>query len=450
MQHTVVDSSGTSTLLQRITHPFERFIHAEVSGGLVLLACALVAIVWANSPFGESYHHLWEVPVVVRWGSSELAFSLHHWINDGLMVIFFLVVGLEIKRELLVGELSSLKKAALPVIAALGGMVVPAAIYAVFNYGGVASSGWGIPMATDIAFALGVVVLLGKRVPLVLKVFLTALAIADDLGAVVVIAVFYTAHIQGTMLIAAGVFFAIALIGNALGVRSVMFYLIVGVVLWWCVLQSGVHATIAGVLLAIAVPARQRINADDFTEKARFFLSEFAQHTRKSPNILANQAAQNAVRDLECICENVQTPLSRFENNLHAWVAFGIMPLFALANAGVSVSGDILHLLTEPVTIGIILGLSLGKPLGITLFCWIAQQLRWVQMPEGVRWKDIVAIGCIAGIGFTMSLFVQGLAFTRDELVMEAKVGIILASIISTLCGYILFQTSARRSAEEV
>jgi len=433
-------AARSARILHTLKQPFEHFIHAEASGGILLLSCALVAIVWSNSPFAASYHHWWETPLTLGFGSAQLSFSLHHWINDGLMVIFFFVVGLEIKRELLVGELSSLKKAALPVVAALGGMVVPALLYASLNAGGAASAGWGIPMATDIAFALGVVALLGKRVPFVLKVFLTALAIADDLGAVLVIAIFYTSQIHATMLLAAAAVLVLVVLGNVLGVRSVLFYLLTGIVLWWYVLQSGIHATIAGVLLAIAVPAKQRINADDFSAKARLFLSEFVKQTRESPNVLANQAAQSAVRELECACENVQTPLSRFENNLHVWVAFGIMPLFALANAGVSLSGDIAHLVASPVTVGIVLGLSIGKPLGITLFCWAAQRLGWVQMPDNVRWKHIVGIGCIAGIGFTMSLFVQGLAFTEPALVMAAKVGIILASLLSVIAGYAMFR----------
>ena len=426
-------------ILARMAKPIERFIHAETSSGLLLLICGVLALAIAHSPLFDAYHHFWETPFRIGLGNSMMVKSLHHWINDGLMVIFFFVVGLEIKRELLVGELSTAKKAALPVIAALGGMVAPALLYTVFNAGTPAERGWGVPMATDIAFALGVVALMGNRVPFVLKVFLAALAIADDLGAVLVIALFYTAEIQGMMLFWAAIAFAVALIGNVLGIRSVLFYLVIGIVLWFCVLESGIHATIAGVLLAIAIPAKQRINADDFADKARGYIAEFARQTHESKSTLANEPAQSAVRDLERSCELVQTPLSRFENNLHLWVAFLIMPIFAIANAGVRLEGNLGEILLHPTTLGIFVGLVVGKPLGITLFCWLACRLKLANLPEGVTWFDIAAIGALAGIGFTMALFVQGLAFTDAQLAMEAKVGIFAASLVAGALGYGLF-----------
>jgi len=435
-------------ILTTIKHPFEMFIHAETSSGLLLMICGIIALICANSPLKEAYHHLWEIRFSIGFGNDIMTKLLHHWINDGLMVIFFFVVGLEIKRELLVGELSTAKKAALPVIAALGGMVVPALVFLAFNAGTPAERGWGIPMATDIAFALGVVALMGKRVPFVLKVFLAALAIADDLGAVLVIALFYTAEIHGMMLLAAAGTFALALVGNILGVRSVLFYLLVGLLLWFFVLESGIHATIAGVLLAIAIPAKHRINADEFTDKARALISEFARQTHESKNVLANQEAQSAVRDLEVSCELVQTPLSRFENNLHLWVAFLIMPLFALANAGVTLEGNLSDILMHPTTLGISLGLVIGKPVGITLFCWVACRVKLAHLPEGVGWFDILAIGAVAGIGFTMSLFVQGLAFTDTTLAMEAKVGIFAASFLSGGVGFILFRLRKGQETE--
>lgn len=427
-------------ILATIKHPFEQFIHAETSSGLLLLFCGIIALLCANSPFKEAYQHLWETPLSIGFGKTVMAKPLHHWINDGLMVIFFFVVGLEIKRELLVGELSTAKKAALPVIAALGGMVVPALLFASLNAGTPAERGWGIPMATDIAFALGVVALMGKRVPFVLKVFLAALAIADDLGAVLVIAIFYTADIHAMMLLAAAGAFALALLGNLLGVRSVLFYLLVGLLLWFFVLESGIHATIAGVLLAIAIPAKQRINADEFTDKARVLINEFTRQTHESKSVLANQQAQSAVRDLEISCEQVQTPLSRFENNLHLWVAFLIMPIFALANSSVTLEGNLGEMLMRPTTMGIWLGLVVGKPVGITLFCWAACRLKLAQLPEGVGWFDILAIGAVAGIGFTMSLFVQGLAFSDATLAMEAKVGIFAASFLAGTLSFLLFR----------
>ncbi len=431
-----------SRILTRLQQPIEAFIHAETSSGLLLLGCAVIALVCANSPLAEVYHHFWETPISFGIGNTALAKPLHHWINDGLMVLFFFVVGLEIKRELLVGELSSLKKAALPVVAALGGMLVPASVYAVFNAGTRGSAGWGIPMATDIAFALGVVALMGKRVPFALKVFLTALAIADDIGAVLVIAIFYTNSLNLTMLVFSGLLTAIAVVGNRLGVRSILFYLILGVLLWLCVMQSGIHATIAGVVLAMTVPARQRINADEFAEKARGYLHEFTRQTYESTNIMANLAAQTAVRDLEAACEHVQTPLSRFETNLHTSVAFLIMPLFALANAGVDVrGGSFVDALTHPSALGIALGLVLGKPIGIVIFAWLAVKLKMAALPENVRWREVWAIGCLGGIGFTMSLFVQNLAFPNEPTLEPiAKIGIFSGSILAGLCGYAMFR----------
>lgn len=427
-------------ILSGITKPIERFIHAETSSGVVLLVCGVLALILANSPLREAYHHFWEMPVSLGFGANIFLKPLHFWINDGLMVVFFFVVGLEMKRELLVGELSSFKKATLPVIAALGGMVVPALLYTAFNVGTAGARGWGIPMATDIAFALGIVALMGDRVPFVLKVFLAALAIADDIGAVLVIALFYTAEIHSVMLLAAAGVFLLALAGNAAGVRSVLFYFVMGVFLWLFVLSSGIHPTIAGVLLALTIPAKERINADDFVDKARRYLADFVRQTRESKEVLANAEAQTTVRHLEYVCEQVQTPLARIENNLHAWVAFGIMPLFALANAGVSMEGSLSEILAHPTALGIILGLVLGKPLGIMLFCWCACRLRWAYLPDGVNWYDIGAIGTLAGIGFTMSLFVQGLAFSDPLLSMAAKVGIFAASLCAGMVGYVMMR----------
>ena len=440
-------TQATRSILQRLQQPIERFIHAETSSGLLLLATAVVALGWANSPFAASYHHFWETPISLGVGSSALAKPLHHWMNDGLMVIFFFVVGLEIKRELLVGELSSPKKAALPVIAALGGMLVPACVYALFNVGTSGSAGWGIPMATDIAFALGVVALMGNRVPFALKVFLTALAIADDIGAVLVIAVFYTQTLNLPMLAIAGILTLLVIWGNVVGVRSLLFYTVAGIALWYVVMQSGIHATIAGVVLAMIVPAKQRINAEEFTERAEHFIRVFVRETRERANILANAEAQTAVRELEAACEHVQTPLSRFEANLHTIVAFVIMPLFALANAGVSVSGDSIGAaFTHPTMLGITLGLLLGKPIGIVLFSWLAVRLGFAGLPESVQWREVWAIGCLGGIGFTMSLFVQSLAFPNVPMLETvAKIGIFAGSISSGLLGYVLFRLHGKK-----
>lgn len=440
-------SSSRSRILQTIVQPIEAFIHAETSGGLLLLACAAFALLWANSPFADGYVHFWETSLSFGFGSAGVAKSLHHWINDGLMVLFFFVVGLEIKRELLVGELSSVRKAVLPALAALGGMLVPAFFYAIFNAGREGANGWGIPMATDIAFALGVLALMGKRIPLSLKVFLAALAIADDLGAVLVIAIFYTSSLNMGMLGLAALFAVLAFVGNSLGVRGILFYLVIGVCLWWCVMQSGIHATIAGVVLALAIPAKQRINAHDFTHEVEVLIQEFARQTHEQTSVLANQAAQSAVKQLEIACEEVQTPLSRFETNLHTTVAFVIMPLFAIANAGVSIEGASLwDALVSAPSLGITLGLFLGKPLGIMLFSWIACKARIAALPDGIRWREMFGVACLGGIGFTMSLFVESLAFPGSPILStDAKIGIFCGSILSGIVGFILLQTFMRK-----
>jgi NhaA family Na+:H+ antiporter len=303
-------------------------------------------------------------------------------------------------------------------------------------------------MATDIAFALGVVALMGKRVPFVLKVFLTALAIADDIGAVLVIAIFYTSSINAMMLFSAACLAVIAFIGNNLGVRGILFYLVIGILLWWCVLQSGIHATIAGVVLAMAVPAKQRINADEFVNEAECLVGEFSRQTREQTSVLANQAAQAAVKQLEVACEQVQTPLSRFETNLHTSVAFLIMPLFALANAGVHLEGGALgDAFFSSASLGIVLGLLVGKPVGIVAFTWLSCRLNLAALPEGVSWREVWAIACLGGIGFTMSLFVESLAFaTIPDLETSAKVGIFCGSIFSGILGYLLFRFGSRSS----
>ncbi len=432
-------------LIDRLANPIERFIRSAASGGGVLMLSACIALAWANSPYSHLYVDLWETSIAVSVGNTALSKSLLHWINDGLMAMFFVVVGLEIKREMLVGELSSVKKASLSVIAAFGGMVVPALLYSLLNSNSAGSAGWGIPMATDIAFALGVVSLLGNRVPFALKVFLTALAIADDIGAVVVIALFYTSQLNLAMLFWAVGITILLVIANRIGVRNLFFYAFAGVALWWCVMQSGIHATIAGVVLAMTIPARQRINAEEFTDDARALVAEFAEQTHEGTHILANQNAQSAVRALEQSCEHVQTPLSRFEGALHLPVALIVMPLFAFANAGVALSGNLSEAFSNRVTLGIILGLVVGKPIGITLFCWLGARLKIATIPNGVTWSTLFAIGCLGGIGFTMSLFVQSLAFNDAVLSTDAKIGIFTASAVSGLVGSLLLMLVRRK-----
>lgn len=436
-----VASTADAPILERVLRPFQQFAHSAAAGGIVLLVCTAAALVWANSPWADSYHHFWERRLTVGTPGFGLTLSLHHWINDGLMALFFFVVGLEIKRELLVGELSSLRGAAFPIAGALGGMLVPAALYAALNAGGPGAAGWGIPMATDIAFALGVLALLGPRVPLALKVFLAALAIVDDIGAVVVIAVFYTADLSLAALGWAGAMVLLLAAANAGGVRHLAFYALAGGVLWLAVLASGVHATVAGVLLAMTIPARIRLDAPRFLERARRALELFERGER---DVLTDEARQEALQDLERACEGAQAPLLKLEGSLHAPVAFLVMPVFALANAGVPLRGDPATVLGEPISLGVIAGLVLGKPLGITAAAWLAVRLGLAAVPAGVGWRAVHAVGWLAGIGFTMSIFIAGLAFASEEALTAAKLGILAASLVAGTLGYLLLRAFTR------
>ncbi len=362
--------------------------------GVALMVAAAAAFVWANSPWADAYSALLATPVAVEIGAAGLHKPLILWINDGLMALFFLMVGLEVKREIAQGELSSMQKAALPVAAAIGGMVVPALLYVVLNLGGEGQAGWAIPMATDIAFALGVLALLGDRVPASLKVFLAALAVADDIGAVTVIALFYTSKLSLTALLIAAGFGALLLVLNRLRVQNLGLYLLVGAALWVAVLKSGVHATIAGVLLALAVPLHGEEDDD-------------------------------------------HSPLVHLEHTLHPWVSWLVLPVFALANAGVTVLGTEIELL-HPVALGTAAGLVVGKSVGIPAFSWLAVRLGWGQLPEGAGWRDVIGVGMLGGIGFTMSIFVAGLAFADPALLDTAKLGIIGSSLLAGVLGTVV------------
>ena len=365
------------------------------------------------------------------------------------MVIFFFVVGLEIKRELLVGELSSFKQAALPVAGAIGGMLIPAIFYAIFNDGTEASNGWGIPMATDIAFVVGILAILGSRVPLGLKVFVVSLAIADDIGAVMVIAIYYTSNISITALIGIVVVLVLLGIANKLGVKSLYIYSYLGLLLWLAVLQSGIHASIAGVLLAFTIPAKTRINTKGFSRNTRDLLDKFERAGEHGENVLTNETRQADVMAIEQCCDRILSPLQRFEHWLHPWSSFVIMPLFALANAGVTLKGmDLGAALASPVSIGIIAGLFLGKQFGIFAFAWLAVKIKVASLPEGVNWSKIYGAGILAGIGFTMSLFIAGLAFTDDSILNLSKIGILTASLIAVIVGYVFLKTALRKSNE--
>jgi NhaA family Na+:H+ antiporter len=439
----------TSTpLIERALRPFQDFAHRESSSGLLLLACTVIALAWANSPWRDAYVHLWEIPITVGVATYAIRESLHHWINDGLMAVFFFLVGLEIKREMLVGELASLRRAALPLAAALGGMLVPALLYVAVNGSGPGARGWGIPMATDIAFALGVLALLGPRIPLSLKIFLTALAIVDDIGAVLVIALFYTADLSVAALIWASLLFVLLLGCNGVGVRHPAPYTLLGMGLWLAFLQSGVHATVAGVLLAFTIPARTRIDANEFLTRSRRALKRFAAAGVAGADVLTSKAHQESLSALEGAAEAAQAPLQKLEDKLHGSVAFGIMPLFALANAGVPLSGGA-QSLASPVGLGVILGLVIGKPLGITLFAWLANRVGVAERPTDTPWRMLHGAGWLGGIGFTMSLFIAALAFENAALLTQAKLGILTASVCAGAVGWLLLRRGAPHIGSE-
>lgn len=426
-----------------LIRPFQRFFQMEAASGILLLLAAVFALVWANSPLAPAYFRLWGNLITVDVGAFAISKPLLLWINDGLMAVFFFVVGLEIKREVLIGELSEPRKAALPVAAAVGGALLPAGIYAFLNAGGAGAAGWAIPMATDIAFALGVLALLGRRVPLSLKIFVTAVAIVDDLGAVLVIALFYTAKVSIPALLAAGGFLLVLVLLNRTGVRRTLPYVVLGIALWVAVLKSGMHATIAGVLLALTIPARRAIDAPEFLRRAEILLAEFREDL-KPGEAEPTQDQRHALHTLEMAAERLETPLLRLEHALHPWVAFFIIPVFALANAGVSVGGNIGATLTSPTTLGIILGLFIGKQVGIVALAWVATRTGLALMPTGVTWRQIWGVGLLCGIGFTMSLFIAGLAFDDALLLGSAKVGILAGSLVSGVIGALVLIRTAR------
>src|ERR687894_559492 len=427
----------------KVVRPFQAFADRASSGGIVLIAATVVALAWANSPWGDTYSDLWQTKLSINLGSFSIEEDLTHWINDGLMAVFFLVVGLEIKREILVGELSSPRRAALPLAAAVGGAVLPAAIYLVITFGTEGVSGWGIPMATDIAFALGVLALLGERVPIGLKVFVTALAIVDDILAVVVIALFYTSDISWSALAVGAAFLVALIVANLAGVGKPLVYALLGLGLWLCFLQSGVHATIAGVLLAMTVPASSYIDTGEFLKRSRSILDRFEEAGGRGDAVLSNEERQGALHALNKANEDVEPPLQELEHALHPWVVFAIMPLFALANAGVVLGEGFAATLLNPVSLGIVAGLLLGKQFGITLFAWLAVKSGVSEMPQGVTWMHIYGASWLAGIGFTMSLFISDLAFAGSSLLDVAKLGILAASVIAGIAGFLILRRTS-------
>ncbi len=431
---------------QLLVRPFESFASTEASGGILILLATVAALVLVNSRLAPLYEHLWAFRATIGANGYALDHTLHFWINDGLMAVFFLVVGLEIKREILIGELASFRKAALPVAGALGGMIVPALIYISMNQGGLPARGWAIPMATDIAFVLGALAVLGARVPHSLVVFLVALAIADDLGAVLIIALFYTAHVSADCLALAGILL-VALAGvNFLGFRRPLPYVILAGLVWLCVHLSGVHSTVAGVLVAMTIPARSRHDTDTFLKRAKSVLDEFACAGKCGYSMYTNAKHLAAARTLERLCVSVEPPLQRVEHFLHPWVVFLIVPLFALANAGVALDwAKLSNSLHDPLSWGIILGLFLGKQVGITLAAWLSVKTRVADLPENVTFLQVYGGSVLCGIGFTMSLFIADLAFDGSGLMDTAKISIFIGSAVSFFVGFLVLYLACRR-----
>jgi len=429
-----VSPTDTVTFTDRVTAPVRRLMASQSASGVVLILCALVAFAWANSPLADIYFHMMHVETALVFGGFHLELSLAHFVNDALMAIFFFVVGLEIKREFLAGELAGLRRAALPIAGALGGMIAPALIYAVINWGEPTLDGWGVPMATDIAFAVGVLALIGDRVPLGLKVFLLALAIVDDLGAVMVIALFYTETLNTTALLYSLAAWAVAVLYGRFGHARAGVFFVIGLVCWYFMLESGVHATIAGVLMALAIPLGGKLPPRDLEAEVREMM------------LPSSGGVDVKVERISYLVDRVQSPLMSFEHTLSPWVAFLVMPVFALFNAGVALGGghgaeaaaegaEHAALIGLP-TIGAFFGLLVGKPLGIALFAWVAIASGLASFPRGANWLGIVGIGCLGGIGFTMALFVANLAFGTGAELDQAKIGVLSASVISALLGY--------------
>jgi NhaA family Na+:H+ antiporter len=433
----------------KIVTPFEEFIHRETTSGMLLMACALLALMVANSALAAAYQHLSHVPIAFSIGGWDLEKSLQHWVNDGLMALFFFVVGLELKREILVGELAEPRQALLPIVAALGGMAVPALIFYAINPGGDAARGWGIPMATDIAFAIGALVLLAHRVPKALITFLVALAIVDDLGAVIVIALFYTETLDWAMLGTAAVLVAMLVSLNFGGFRRPLPYFLLGILLWLVLLKSGVHATLAGVITALTIPARPKYDPGLFSQRVKELIARFDRSHRPGMSIMNNVEQRAIVQTLENGVKLVETPLQRLEHSMHMPVAFLVIPVFAFFNAGIPLDfGALGATLSHPVTLGVMLGLVLGKFLGIAGVSWLALKLGLGQLPAGTSFSQVMGVALLGGIGFTMSIFIAELGFVgQPQLLLMAKTGILAASVLAGCGGYVWLLAVAKGRA---
>ncbi len=431
-----------SPMAARAWLPLQNLLHVTTISSGVLLAATVLALIWANSPWKESYHALWHTEIGLTLGAFHVSHSLHAWINDGLMTVFFLVATLEVKRALLHGELSDRWRAALPLAAALGGMIAPAVIFVILNLGGPAVHGWGVPIATDIAFALGVLALLGNRLPTELRTFLLTLAIVDDIGSILVIAAFYTAGVSFGALAAAAVILGIIFLMQRAGIQNMWLYVAVSIPFWFAMLQSGLHATLAGVIIAAITPSRPYYTAATFAQAAQARLDSF----KRALSAHDHDAAEAELGRMEELTFGTEPPLERLERNLTPWSSYVVIPVFALANAGITITGPLIgDALASTAVHGIILGLVIGKPLGITLLVLLATRLGIAVLPPRLTWQHILGAGMVAGIGFTVSLFITQLAFT-GALVDEAKVGVLAASACAGTLGLTFLVLYARFS----
>lgn len=434
----------TKKIAKIVLSPFERFLKRQSSTGILLLIAAIIAMLWSNSSYADVYFAIWDKELTLGHGAFQVSEPLLLWVNDGLMALFFFVVGLEIKREVMAGELSTIKDVVMPLSAAIGGMLVPAILFSIVVVNTEMGKGWGIPMATDIAFSLGILSLLGSRVPIGLKVFLTALAIVDDIGAILIIAFFYSNDIHWVYLQAAGGLFLLLLIFNYFDLRILGLYISVGLIIWFCFLKAGVHPTVAGVLVALTIPARRKIKMQDFIEQTKSSLIKFKNADWPDSKVLLGKEQISAVDYIAESVKKVQSPVQSLENLLSNFTANLVMPIFALANASIVIVGNEFNLLNK-VTLGVGLGLLLGKVIGVSLFSWLSVHLGWAKLPTGVSWTQIVGVGFLAGIGFTMSLFITNLAYADAAVINASKIGIVIGSIVSGAIGFIILKINFRK-----
>jgi NhaA family Na+:H+ antiporter len=436
---------GSPNRILRTIRPFREFMQMEESGGIVLFLCIIIALIWANSPIASTYFDFWGTKITLTMGDFVLSKPLLIWINELLMTPFFFLIGLEIKREILIGELCTPKDALLPFLTAFGGMVVPAVIYTLFNpFGTPGSVGWAIPIATDIAFTLGILSIFGKQVPSSLRVFLVTLAIVDDIGSVLVIAIFYTEEIYWLYLVLSAVVFLILCVINKLGIRKQAIYILLGIFLWLFLLESGVHATLAGILLAITIPATTKIDFEEFKQTSNQLLMRLEEAADGAPESCDLEVFLNTSHTLENACQDAEAPIQRWEHVLTPWVAFLVVPVFTLTNGGVMLLTSIAQVGTSSISFGIIMGLVIGKPLGVITSVFLTTKLGLSKIPEELNWSHFAGVAFLAGIGFTMSIFVASLSFSDDAILSLAKASILIASMISGIIGAVIIGWTVR------